>query len=95
MRDFLKKYDIFGWSMAVFAAILLWMYVITIQNPEITVNRVITLQTVGANELSRSNLTIISDIPQTVTLQLRGNKKSICIVFSRNYLYIPFILHLR
>lgn len=84
MREFFKKYDILGWTMAISAAILLWMYVITLQNPEITVNRTVSLQVAGANQLSKENLSVIGDVPETVSLQLRGRRDKIAQLTEKN-----------
>lgn len=74
MIDFFKKHDIFPVTAAVLAAILLWVYVITTQNPEITVSRVVSLQVEGQKELADAGLSIINELPKTVTVQLKGRR---------------------
>lgn len=74
MIDFFKKHDIFPVTAAVLAAILLWVYVITTQNPEMTVSRVVSLQVEGQKELTEAGLSIINELPKTVTVQLKGRR---------------------
>ena len=77
MREFLKKYDILGWTMSIAAALFLWMYVITMENPEMTVVKSVPLEVSGTEQLKEAGFTLLNDINSTITLQLRGRRDDI------------------
>ena len=74
MMDFFKKHDIFPVVTAILAAIMLWVYVITTETPEITVSQVVPLHVEGLRELSEAGLSIINEVPEAITVQLRGRR---------------------
>ena len=79
MLNFIKKYNIGYKLAAVFAAVLLWIYVMGVQNPELEVEiSRIQVGYVGENAmLEERGLVLISGKDSTVSLTLRGNRNSL------------------
>ncbi len=74
MREWLKKYDIWLRALSVFIAVVLWLIVLNIDNPERTVEkRGIDVALIGTNELALEYELGIADseIPD-VSVKLRG-----------------------
>lgn len=73
MMDFIRKHDILLWITSFVAAIFLWFYVVSVQNPTTTTEfSGIGLTIEGQKDLSDSGLVITEGANTTVTVQLRG-----------------------
>lgn len=70
--------------MAIAAAILLWTYVITVDNPEMTVNPIVPLTVTGQNELLKNDLRIINNLPEKITVKLSGKRDKILQLTNQN-----------
>ncbi len=86
MREWLKKYDIWLRALSVFIAVVLWLIVLNIDNPERTVEkRGIDVSLIGTNELALEYQLGIADseIPD-VNVKLRGTLSRLANVTTDN-----------
>lgn len=72
MREFIKKYDLGNWAIAIVAAILLWLYAVSGDDSDISRSYIVPLQITGQNTLAASELNIINTLPEKVSIQVSG-----------------------
>ncbi|NLY42384.1 MAG: hypothetical protein GX066_00070 [Clostridiaceae bacterium] len=77
MKGILNK-DITLKIISVLIAIVLWIYVVDVQNPETeTTLKNIPITLVGGEYLTEEGLVILNDINQTLNLKVKGRRKSL------------------
>lgn len=77
MMEWMKKHDMLAKVFSILAAILLWMYVVDEQNPDITQTYSnIGVQIVGLEKLEDSGLTIIEGASSVVSVQVKGKRNN-------------------
>lgn len=75
MKKWLEKHDIFTMLLSIFAAFILWNYIMSVQNPTRTLEyRDISVQLTGVDDLYNSyNLEVISGADTTVDIRVSGS----------------------
>ncbi|MBR4879721.1 MAG: hypothetical protein IKU13_07830 [Clostridia bacterium] len=77
MREFVKKYDLGNWAVAIVAAFLLWMYAVSADDSNISHSYTVPLQVTGQNTLSATGLNIINTLPERVSIKVSGPRDKI------------------
>lgn len=74
MKKWLEKHDIFTMLLSILAALILWNYIMSVQNPTRTLEyRDIPVQLTGVEDLNNSyNLQVISGADTTVSVRVSG-----------------------
>lgn len=84
MKDFVLK----DWMLKVISfviAVLLWFYVIAIINPQVDITvRSIPIRYTNQNMIEEKGLCLIADPDATVELKIRGNRKTVANIDSKN-----------
>ena len=75
MKKWLEKHDIFTMLLSILAALILWNYIMSVQNPTRTLEyRDIPVQLTGVEDLNNSyNLQVISGADTTVSVRVSGS----------------------
>ena len=82
VRQFLRK-DITLRIISIFIAFILWLYVVDIQNPQMDMNiRDIPVQFINIQALDDQGLMVMNEKPQTISLRVRGRRKTLASIKS-------------
>ena len=77
MKEFIKKYDLANWAVAIVAAILLWMTAVSGDDSDISKSFIVPLQVTGQNTLAATELNIINALPEKVSIQVSGPRDKV------------------
>ena len=77
MKEFVKKYDLANWAVAIVAAILLWMTAVSGDDSDISKSFIVPLQVTGQNTLAATELNIINALPEKVSIQVSGPRDKV------------------
>ena len=77
MKEFIKKYDLANWAVAIVAAILLWITAVSGDDSDISKSFIVPLQVTGQNTLAATELNIINALPEKVSIQVSGPRDKV------------------
>ncbi len=77
MKEFIKKYDLANWAVAIVAAVLLWMTAVSGDDSDISKSFIVPLQVTGQNTLAATELNIINTLPEKVSIQVSGPRDKV------------------